>query len=183
MSFRKPRQDDPPQRPVVVPPEPPAPQSEPPQPPQDEPRDNPQDEPDDEDQEVAARSWKWLWWLLLLTPAAVPAFKALRRLRRRRAPRITLRYVGAWQELVDRARDLGIAVPPRISRPGQARSVGSLDLARAADNAVFGAGPAEAEAAESYWRAVLERRTSLAPGLPPWRRWWAPFNPASLRRG
>jgi hypothetical protein len=112
----------------------------------------------------------------------VPLLKVVRRHRRRHAPRVTARYVGAWQELVDRARDLGVAVPARRSRPLQAVALGAVDLARSADDAVFGSGVPSVEDAESYWRTVLDRRTSLHSGLPSWRRWLAPFSLASLRR-
>ncbi len=114
---------------------------------------------------------------------AVPAYKLLRRVRRRRASRVSVRYVGAWQELVDRARDLGLAVPGRLSRPSQAVALGppALPLARTADDAVFGSGLASVDSAEAYWASVLEVRGGLGPEVPVWRRWLAPFNPASLR--
>jgi hypothetical protein len=185
MSFRAPREDDPPNEPVVVPPEPePTPEPQPsPQPTQ---QPNPQDEPDDDQQQVAAsRSWRWLLWLLVpVAVGALPAYKLMRRTRRRRATRVSLRYAGAWQELVDAARDLGLAVPARRSRPAQAVVLGegSLDLARVADDAVFGPSPPSEESAESYWRSVLASRAHLGTDLPWWRRWLAPFSPASLRR-
>ena len=141
MSFRAPKEDDPPNDPVVVPPEPdPTPEPQPSPSPSPEP--DPQDDPADEQEQVAAsRSWQWLLWLLV--PAAVgalPAYKLVRRVRRRRTARVSLRYAGAWQELVDTARDLGLAVPTGRSRPAQAVVLGegSLDLARTADDAVFG---------------------------------------------
>ena len=123
MSFRQPRRNDPPQEPIVVPPEPtPEPEPSPPPTQQPDPEDDPQDEPD---QAASSRSWRWLLWLLVpLAVAAVPAYKLVRRLRRRRVQRVSLRYAGAWQELVDTARDLGLAVPPRRSRPAQALALG-----------------------------------------------------------
>jgi hypothetical protein len=184
MSFRAPEEDDPPNEPVVVPPEPePTPEPQPsPQPTQ---QPDPQDEPDDDQEQVASsRSWRWLLWLLVpVAVGAVPAYKLVRRAARRRAGRVSVRYAGAWQELVDTARDLGVAVPLRRSRPAQAAALGdgSLDLARAADDAVFGPSPPSAESADSYWRAVLESRTHLGADLPWWRRWLAPFSLASLR--
>jgi hypothetical protein len=185
MSFRQPRQDDPPNKPVVVPPEPePTPEPQPSPSPTQQP--DPQDDPPDERvQATSSRSWWSLLWLLVpLGVAAVPTYKALRRMRRRRAARVSLRYAGAWQELVDTARDLGLAVPPRRSRPAQALVLGegTRDLARVADDAVFGPSALDPDAADSYWRAVLESRTHLGAGLPAWRRWLAPFSPTSLRR-
>ena len=187
MSFRQPREDDPANEPVVVPPRthPPPPEPSPEPTTQPDPRDDPDDEADEDRVASSSRSWRWLLWLLVPVAAAVvPAYQLVRRLRRRRAPRVSLRYAGAWQELVDSARDLGLAVPARRSRPAQASllGAGSLDLAHAADDAVFGPAPPDLSAAESYWRAVLESRSHLGAGLPWWRRWLAPFNLASLRR-
>ena len=184
MSFRAPKQDDPPNDPVIVPPEPePTPEPQPSPSPSPEP--DPQDDPaDDQEQVTSSRSWTWLIWLLV--PAAIgalPAYKLVRRVRRRRAARVSLRYAGAWQELVDTARDLGLAVPTGRSRPAQAAVLGpgSLDLARTADDAVFGPALPTPDSADSYWRAVLTRRSDLGSGLPWWRRWLAPFSLASLR--
>ena len=36
-------------------------------------------------------------------------------------------YLGGWDELLDTARDLGVAVPPRSTRPAQARALGVPD--------------------------------------------------------
>jgi hypothetical protein len=57
-----------------------------------------------------------------------------------------------------------------------------LSLARTADDAVFGAESPSVQGAADYWASVLEVRARLGPEVPVWRRWLAPFNPASLRR-
>jgi hypothetical protein len=180
---RAPRRNDPENEPVVVPPEPtPTPTPTP----SASPSPQPEPETDDRSPDVAASPFPWRWLLLLLVPAgvgAVPAYKLLRRVRRRRASRVSVRYVGAWQELVDRARDLGLAVPGRRSRPSQAVALGppTLPLARTADDAVFGSVSPSVQGAEAYWASVLEVRGGLGPEVPAWRRWLAPFSPASLR--
>ena len=185
MSFRAPQEDDPPNEPVVVPPEPePTPEPQPsPQPTQ---QPDPQDDPDDEQEQVAAsRSWQWLLWLLV--PAAVgalPAYKLVRRAapppRRPRLAEVRRRVAGARRHRPrPRARRPDAAQPPRpggragggFARPRPHRRRRRLRPRRPLP-----------DSADSYWRAVLESRTHLGAGLPWWRRWLAPFSPASLRR-
>jgi hypothetical protein len=185
MSFRPPKRNDPSNEPVVVPPDTTPPSSSPTPTPTPSPDPDTDTTPDEDRAAASTSSWHWLLWLLV--PAAVgalPGCKLLRRVRRRRAPRVSVRYVGAWQELVDRARDLGLPVPLQRSRPSQALVLGdpTLPLARTADDAVFGASAPSPDAAEAYWGSVLEARGALGSGVPAWRRWLAPFNPASLRR-
>ena len=174
---------DPPNEPVVVPPEPePTPEPQP----SPSPSPEPDHEPDDSQEQVSSSTpWSWLLWLLMpAAVGAVPAYKGLRRSRRRRAARVSRRYAGAWQELVDRARDLGLTVPTRRSRPTQAVVLGSgsLDLARTADDAVFGPAGPTPESADSYWSSILRARGTLGGDVPTWRRLLAPFSLASLRR-
>ena len=75
--------------------------------------------------------------------------KLLRRRRRRNAASVSARFVGAWRELVDHARDLGQPVPlgPTVTRREQSGSIGTErapSLARRADGFVFGPGTPEA---------------------------------------
>ncbi len=64
---------------------------------------------------------------LLLLVGAVVGLKLLRRRRRRNAPVVSARFVGAWRELVDHARDLGQPVPlgPTVTRREQSGAIGS----------------------------------------------------------
>jgi hypothetical protein len=102
--------------------------------------------------------------LVVLLLGAVVAAKALRRHRRRSAESPSARFVGAWRELVDHARDLGQVVPlgPTVTRREQ--SVGIVSdsagvLARRADSFVFGPSVPEAAAATTYWASIdAERR-------------------------
>lgn len=146
------------------------------------------------------------WGLVLLAlalgaPVVVPAVKGVRRRRRLGARRVTLRYAGAWLELVDHARDLGVPVAPGLTRPAEARAVGAVpqqpsgedsgdrsgdtlvDLAREADRRIYAADSPGAADADAFWSLVRAQRATLGTQVAPWRRAWAVFSPASLRRG
>ncbi len=112
---------------------------------------------------------------------AVLVAKWWRRLRRRRAARPSLRFAGAWQELVDRARDLGLDVPLRTTRPAQAAALGvDPAVAVGADARIFGEHePGDAEAS-AYWDQLTVVRRSVAEPVAWWRRWLAWVNPRSL---
>lgn len=122
--------------------------------------------------------------LLLGTP---PVVKAVRRRRRLRSPRPSARYSGAWLELVDHARDLGQPVPSGLTRPAEARLLERVGapvgvLAAEADRQVFAATPPRPADAADFWDLVRDRRSGLTASVRPWRRIWAFFSPASLRR-
>ena len=113
----------------------------------------------------------------------VPVAKLARRAVRRRRGRPSDRMAGAWVELVDHARDLGIPVRVHASRPAQARVLARAGgLSREGDDGVF----AEDEPAEAvvtaYWEQVMGERRRLGQGQRLRRRLWAPFNPVSFRR-
>jgi len=105
---------------------------------------------------------------------AVVGAKALRRRRRRTHVVVSRRFVGAWRELVDHARDLGTAVPSAGTRREQALLVATVaapGLARQADQHVFGPTvPADADAA-AYWEIVGAERRAMSAGVPRWQRW------------
>lgn len=133
-------------------------------------------------------SW-WVWLLggsgslLLLLAAAVPLAKLVRRRSRLHHPRVTRRYAGAWLELVDLARDLGIAVPRGLTRHAEALLIGhGEDAAWEADRTIFGIDDPDAAAAAEFWHRVDADRRALRNAAPWHRRLAAPFNPASLRR-
>jgi len=126
--------------------------------------------------------WPWALLVLVLGVGAVPAAKAARRWRHRRHPRVSRRYAGAWLELVDQARDLGVVVPAG-TRQAQARATGLAEaLAWEADRAIFGIDEPFAEGAAAYWSAVDAERRALRAAATPRRRAWSLLNPASLRR-
>ncbi|UUZ61088.1 transglutaminase-like domain-containing protein [Nocardioides sp. B-3] len=180
MGHRAPKRDDVRLTPVRLPPER-----------QDEPRPSEQEQPDEQreleeqPQQDEADEPLPRWPLFLLIPAsfaAIPVAKGVRRRRRRSAALASTAYLGGWEELLDTARDLGIAVPPPAStRPARARAPGiSPRLAREADVAVFT--PTEPVPAGPYWDRIDEQRRRLASRAPGWRIALAPLNPASLFR-
>lgn len=124
--------------------------------------------------------------VLLLLVATILGLKLLRRHRRRNATVVSARFVGAWRELVDHARDLGQPVPlgPTVTRREQSGAIGSADapaLARGADGFVFGPSTPEATAAESYWQTVDAARRSMSQSVGRRQRLLAAVNLRSLR--
>lgn len=125
--------------------------------------------------------------LLVLLLGAVVGLKAWRRHRRRSADSPSARFVGAWRELVDHARDLGQVVPlgPTVTRREQ--SVGIVSgqagaLARRADSFVFGPDVPEASAAATYWESVDAERRAMSQEVGRWQRVRAAISLRSLRR-
>lgn len=109
--------------------------------------------------------------------------KALRRRLRRTRGADTTKVGNGWQEFLDRARDLGHAVPSHATRVEQAAAIGgaeATDLAVTADRIVFGPGEPGTEGAEAYWDDVMTHRAAVVAGLPWWRRWAVALNPRSL---
>lgn len=183
--------------------------------PQPEPEFNPPLEAEDPEPPVAADPgleipWRWILLVLLVVAvAAVPVVKLVRRRRRLGARRVSARYSGAWLELVDHARDLGVPIAAGLTRPAQARAVAAFpgtsatsatsgestrssvdlaglavltDLAQEADRRIYASDSLEAAEAAAFWSLVRSQRASLGTHVTPWRRLWAVFNPASLRR-
>ncbi|WP_133241139.1 transglutaminase-like domain-containing protein [Nocardioides gansuensis] len=137
------------------------------------------DKSDDEDEEgsLVNRLPRWVvevatygggpLLLLALLLGAIVGAKALRRRRRRNAPTISTRFVGAWRELVDHARDLGQPIPlgPTVTRREQSGAIASDEassLARRADACVFGPQLPEEAAAASYWGSVEAARRAMS---------------------
>ena len=131
---------------------------------------------------------------------ALAGAKALRRRRRRVLGPPAARVAGAWRELIDLGRDLGIGRAASVA-PGPAASVaggGAMTrrefaayaearglsaasaVAVAADAATFGPADPDGAAVARVWQLVeTSRRDATAP-LPRWRRAWVTVNPASL---
>ena len=105
--------------------------------------------------------------LVALLLGVVVGLKALRRHRRRSAGPPSARFVGAWRELVDHARDLGQGVPlgPAVTRREQSAGIESGRaglLARRADSFVFGPSAPAASAAASYWELIDAERRAMS---------------------
>ena len=124
---------------------------------------------------------------LLTLLLAVVGLKALRRRRRLGAASTSARFVGAWRELVDHARDLGQPVPlgPTVTRREQSNGIASREapaLARRADSFVFGPSVPDEAAAASYWKMVDAERRAMSGAVGRRRRLLAAISPRSLRR-
>ena len=126
--------------------------------------------------------------VIALLLGAVVGLKAWRRHRRRSAASPSARFVGAWRELVDHARDLGQVVPlgPSVTRREQ--SVGIVSgharvLARRADSSVFGPRVPEVDAATTYWEQVDAERRAMSQQVGRRQRLRAAISLRSLRRG
>jgi hypothetical protein len=127
---------------------------------------------------------------LLAVAAVVSALigaKALRRRRRRGSGPPAARAAGAWQEVLDLGRDLGIgAAAPAATRREQAARAESLGLpaagavAAAADAAVFGPADPDDAAASRVWALAEESRRGALARLSRRRRAWVAVNPVSL---
>lgn len=185
MSNRPVRRSDKVLSPITLPP-----QSSQPNPPEQPPTDQPADpqKPSQDETETdsttdagARRLWPLLVGALLWL---VPAFKILRRERRKRSGSPSHRVAAAWTEVADRATDLGLELSTGPTRPRQASALGdgSVALAERVDTTVFAyQPPADAEVA-AVWSQAREVSSDLGRGRPVWRRLLAPLNPASLRR-
>jgi transglutaminase-like putative cysteine protease len=127
---------------------------------------------------------RFLPWLIpLLLALVVPLAKLVRRRLRRRRGRRSDRMAGAWAELVDHARDLGIPVKAHASRPAQARVLARAGaLSRQGDDGVFAEAEPEEEEVVAYWEQVMGERRALGKTQRLPRRLWAPFNPVTLVR-
>ena len=126
--------------------------------------------------------------LLALLLGAIVAAKAVRRHRRRSAESPSARFVGAWRELVDHARDLGQVVPlgPTVTRREQSTGIVSDEagsLARRADSFVFGPGTPEAAAATTYWESIDAERRAMSGSVGRRQRLLAAISLRSLRPG
>ncbi|RLK59776.1 transglutaminase-like domain-containing protein [Actinokineospora cianjurensis] len=122
--------------------------------------------------------------LVALVCTVIIGGKALRRRRRRRLGEPATRVASGWQEVMDRARDLGTAVPVGLTRPEQATVLGDasvLRLARAADATVFGPIDPNDAAATRFWASVDEARKQLGAGVGRLRRLKAALNLSTLR--
>ncbi len=123
------------------------------------------------------------------------ALKAARRRRRRSTGSPSARVAGAWRELVDLGRDLGIAAAgaggpgPKLAAPTRREFAAHAEehglreaqaVAVAADAVIFGPGEPDAAAVTEVWQLVAAARRAAMSGLPRRRRLWVAVNPASL---
>lgn len=139
----------------------------------------------------------WIWPVLeyaggpllavLVVCGAILGLKAWRRQRRRTRGTPARRLASAWRELLDHARDFGLAVPQRATRREQAlllldRGVAGADgLAWHADVYMFGESVPADEVVRAYWADVDRLRRDHARGRGRWRRTRAALSLVTLR--
>jgi transglutaminase-like putative cysteine protease len=112
--------------------------------------------------------------------------KVSRRRRRRSHGTPVFRFATGWSELLDHARDMGVAVSLTGTRREQAGQLARYNvggLAFAADATIFGAGIATDQDAASFWREVDDARRTMSAGLGRWRRVRAALNLTTFRPG
>ncbi|QAY69949.1 transglutaminase-like domain-containing protein [Xylanimonas protaetiae] len=144
-----------------------------PQPPEEPADDVPGDVKDDDGQDQDAQGFDWRLAGLIAVSVGVPlvvvaapvvavlAYKSRRRTRRRTTGPYADRVSGGWREVVDRATDLGTAVPAGSTRRETAGTLvdalgdhGHVALAHRADATVFGGVDPTPEQVEAYWQDV-----------------------------
>jgi transglutaminase-like putative cysteine protease len=132
--------------------------------------------------------------LLLLVPLLVVTTLKRRRARRRRhAPRNRDAAAGAWDELLDRVGELGIAAPGSTTRRRTAEALdprltpspagGSLHtLARRTDDAVFSGRELDDAEVDAVWAEVIATVDATRTTLPWWGRVVARYRLAAATR-
>jgi hypothetical protein len=134
--------------------------------------------------------------LLVFVPLLVIASLKRRRARRRRhAARARDAAAGAWDELLDRVDELGIASPPPSTRGRTAEALaprlaapaeplgqtGSLALlARRTDDAVFSGRELDDAEVDAVWAEVVATVNATRATLPWWRQLIARYRLASI---
>lgn len=111
--------------------------------------------------------------LIALPLLFLPLAKRLRTRRRRRDVHPELQALGAWAEIVDRARDTGIDVPDHATRREVANVLATRPAAWAAleiDRAVFARDPVTPERVKLLWQAVQADRDERRQGQSLWQR-------------
>ena len=137
---------------------------------------------------VLAVVWVGVKIVLLLAPLwLILLAKWWRRRRRRKAAEPLAQISGAWREFTDRARDMGVKVPPGYTRHEAGTALVARfpateapPLAATADRHVFGPGEPSPEDISAYWLDVDSALRRMRKAVPWWRRWLARFSPASL---
>ncbi len=124
---------------------------------------------------------------VMILLSSVVVAKLLRRNRRRTRAKVSARFVGAWRELVDHARDLGQPIPvgvgvTRREQSSEIVSPGARTLAHHADSHVFGPRVPRPRDAEAYWRQVDKEREAMSAAVSRWQRIRAALSLTTFRR-
>ena len=133
--------------------------------------------------------------LVFLPLLVIAALKRRRARRRRHAARARDAAAGAWDELLDRVDELGIASPPPSTRGRTAEALaprlaspaeplgqtGSLALlARRTDDAVFSGRELDVAEVDAVWAEVVATVNATRATLPRWRQLIARYRLASI---
>lgn len=155
---------------------------------EEDPEDNDKDEPDHPTSNLGLYlAVAGVPFLLLLPFALVVGAKAWRRRRRRRLRAPVERVEGAWDEVLDRARDLGVSLAAGRTRRETASELdtqfpdaGLLPLSRDVDESVFGRNDPADEDAAAVWRATEASIPAMGSGRSRFQRALARVSLASL---
>ncbi|WP_084038543.1 transglutaminase-like domain-containing protein [Demequina sp. NBRC 110053] len=124
--------------------------------------------------------------LLLILPLLVfPIAKRAHRRWRRRAHDPEVAMVGAWEELIDRYVDAGMAVPTGLTRAETADILdrpAAASIAATVDRAVFAEHPPAIDTSTDLWAILDDERRAVRSELPLRRRIRASLTPASFLR-
>ncbi|MBN9612533.1 MAG: hypothetical protein J0H64_03565 [Actinobacteria bacterium] len=143
-----------------------------------------------QDDDAEAASWVWpvlravglsaaAGALILIPILFLPLAKRRRSGRRRSETVPELRALGAWDEMLDRARDAGVAIPADRTRGEVARMLGTVPAVWAAeqvDRAVFAPRTIGEGDADMLWAAVDADSSERAAGLTRRARWLARYS-------
>jgi hypothetical protein len=151
-----------------------------------------------EEEPVTGRNLAWLFAALKIGGISLAALlvvstpflvilgaKFKRRRDRARAPDVSVRFAGGWDEYVDAAVDRGLADQGSMTRVEIARhyqSAGGGVLAALADRAVFGEVPPGTSDSDAFWELVAAERAGLAASGTRRDRWRAALSLRSFSR-
>ena len=135
----------------------------------------------------------WIWTALIIAGSIVGFFglilglllgsKGVRAWYRHRRGSPVHQISGGWAEVLDRTRDLGFAVPRKMTRAELASAM-SLDplrrLASSTDRAMFQQRPPDQEIVDDYWKQVMATKEELLSGRGKLSRFWVRITPRSL---
>jgi hypothetical protein len=115
--------------------------------------------------------------------AAIASAKALRRWRRRTRGTPSAQVAGAWSDVFDQCRDLGMVLAAHDTRLEQAAAIGQpivTEVAIAANTATFGLTDPTPEEVSRLWARAAVTRKQLLRSVSGGRRFVARFNLRSL---
>lgn len=122
--------------------------------------------------------------IIALIVGAIIGLKTLRRRRRRTYGPPSRRLVGAWNELLDHARDYGLRAPIKATRHEQAIALGVAQASESAlrvDNTMFGREAPSSDEVEALWNHIDLVRREISHSRGRWARIRATVSVVTLR--